>query len=225
MTAPFELMTITDYIVLVAASPESGNGIVPCGGGYFCCYGQHNPWCCNTSSSVFFLGVATDVTTLTSPRSVTTTQTTETPTATTSLLSTRPSSSASAVFIAPTTSSTIPASINASATAVTSTPVATSTPKAGLDQHAAVGVGVGVAVGSLALIGFIYFMRRRSKSPPESPLHSEGPLYVDGKKEMDAVQSQKENTREHKLVTERRCAELSGENVPVELTGPKAEMV
>ena len=67
------------------------------------------------------------------------------------------------------------------------------------------------AVGLVILAGFFYFARRRSKTLPE------GPLYVDGKGEMDAVGSERKGTRAHELKTERRFVELAGENVPVEI--------
>lgn len=82
-------------------------------------------------------------------------------------------------------------------------------------------MGAGAAVGLAILAGFLYFARRRSKKSPE------GPLYVDGKSEMDAAASERKGTRVNDSVAERHLNELAGENVLVEIGeryGSRAEI-
>lgn len=207
-------------IFLFSVGADIGNGVVACGNGTFCCYGEGDDQCCSTSSNVFSLGVATDVTTLTNPSPATIPSTTATPTATTVV--SRASFTSAMVFTS-ITSSTTSASAIGSAVAVASTPVASSTLKAGSNRSVAIGTGLGLgaAVGLVVLAGFLFFARRRSMIP------FKGPHYVGGKTEMDATASERKGTRVHELTTEARFVELAGESLPVEIGGrhgPRAEM-
>ena len=80
---------------------------------------------------------------------------------------------------------------------------------------------MGAAVGLAIITGFLYFARRRSKRSPG------GPLYVDGKSEMDAVASGRKGTKVNDTVAERHLNELEGENLLVEIGeryGSRAEI-
>ena len=209
-----ELMGMTDWIVLVP--PNAGNGVVPCGDGNFCCYGLENDECCGRSSAVFFLGVATRLTTGHNSIPTSTAPTDSTPNNT---IFTR-TTSVSALAIPSTTSSIRSASPVDSALAVASTSIAPSTPKTGSDQPVAIAIGVGVAVGLviIALAGFFYFKPRRSKRRPERL------LYVNGENEREATSSERENTRAHEVEADRRVPELGAENVAAEVGEWRAEM-
>ena len=200
-------MGMTDWIV-----PDPTNlddGIVPCTGGNFCCYGQGAEKCCSTSSNVFFLGVATRLTTGHNSIPTSTAPTDSTPTNT---ISTR-TTSVSVLAIPSTTSSIRSASPVDSGPDVASTSIAPSTPKTGSNQPVAIAIGVGVAVGLviLALAGFFYFKPRRSKIRPERL------LYVNEENEIKATSSERENTRAHEVKADRRIPELGAENVSAEV--------
>lgn len=78
-----------------------------------------------------------------------------------------------------------------------------------------------MAVGLVVLAGILYFMLRRSREKPEGILH------VDGKNEMDAVASERKDTRVCELESDRGFVGLGAESVPMEIGesyGPRAEM-
>ena len=177
-----------------------GNGVVACGNGNFCCY-HEDTTCCNTSSSVFFLGSATDVTTLTGPSSM--------PTSTQSRTSAAASAVSTTAVTGPASGPSLPKAAATSSTRAAVTTIAPShTPSGGSDSHVSVGVGVGVGlpVGLAILAGFFYLMLRQSKTRPEGPL------------EMDLLADKKKHNIQY---------ELPARNRPVELFdphGPRAEM-
>ena len=122
----------------------------------------------------------------------------------------------------PTTS----ASISESATVATSNAVATSTAKTGVNRATAtgIGIGLGVAFAVILLAGLVYSLRRRSKTPLESPRSPENQLYIDGKKELDGEASGKGHSRAHELMNESWPAEMAGERERVELAGRSEEV-
>ena len=213
---------MTDWILLVPN--DIGNGVVGCGDGRFCCYGQGGDGCCSTLLNVFSLGVATYLNSVTgpSPETLELTITNPTPTSTTATASTSTNTSlrtSSASTLVPTqrTSSVSSASTVRSTVAVSST-TPSPTPKAGVHQHVAVGVGIGVAVGLVIVGGSLYFLLYRSRKKSATGGQPAGVLYVDGKSEMDAGANRKRDkirktdNRNQEIITHRHPIELDGGN-------------
>ena len=211
---------MTDWILLVPINV--GNGVVGCGDGRFCCYGQGGYKCCSTLSNVFSLGVATYLNSVTgpSPKTLELTITKPTTTSTTATASTSTNTSlrtSSTSTLVPTqrTSFISSASTVRSVVAVSSTPPSPS-PKAGVHQHVAVGVGIGVAVGLVIVGGSLYFLLGRSRRKSETGRQAAGVLYVDGKSEMDAGANRKRDNRNQNrkgdIMTHRHLIELDGGN-------------
>ena len=199
-----ERAIITKWII-VSNIDGGNNGVVQCGNGKFCCYGDTSGTCCNTLSDVFSLGVATDVTTITGPSS-------------TSITNTSRTSATPAVVNTPivTFQASDPSNTKVSRTigtnVATSTIIHTLTPAASSDSHVAVGVGagVGVAVGLAILASFLYVLRRQS-------------LRRGGPPRLQAVAKQEENRPRERWAID----ELAAENRSVELfdpNGPRAEL-
>ena len=212
---------MTDWVLLV---PNSiGDGVVGCGDGSFCCYGQVGFECCSTLSNVFSLGVATYMNSVTDPSPKTLEITLANPTtistaatASTDTSTSPRTSSASSLVPTQRTNSISSTSTVRSAVAASSTPPSP-TPKAGVHQQVAVGVGIGVAVGLVIVAGSLYFLLRRSRKNSEKGGPFAGVLYVDGKSEMDAGANRKRENRNHEVVTHRHPIELEGRNECPEL--------
>ena len=219
---------MTDCIFLVPNNV--GDGVVGCGDGRFCCFGQGGYQCCSTPLNTFSLGAGTYLNSVTAPSPTTieittqianptttsTTATASTSTAFTSTASTstntsRRTSSASTLVLTQRTSTISSTSTVRSAVAPSSTPPSP-TPKAGVHQYVAVGVGIGVAVGLVILGGCAYFLLRRSRQNPETRGPPAVVPYVDGKSEMDAVANRKKEHRNFEIMTHRPPIELDGRN-------------
>ena len=195
-----------------------GNGVVGCGKGQFCCFGQGGEQCCSNSLNLFSLGVATYLNSVTGPSPTTIEITIDTPTTTsttaTAYKSTntpRRTSSVSTLVPTQRTSTISSTSTVRSAVAASLTPPSP-TPKAGVHQHVAVGVGIGVVVGLVILGGCAYFLLSRSRKNPETRGQPAVVPYVDGKGEMDAVANRKREHRNFEIVTHRPLIELDGRN-------------
>ena len=224
---------MTDWILLVPNNV--GDGVVGCGDGRFCCFGQGGYQCCSTPLNTFSLGAGTYLNSVTAPSPTTieittqianptTTSTTatastsnassstaSTSTASTSTNTSRRTSSASTLVLTQRTSTISSTSTVRSAVAPSSTPPSP-TPKAGVHQYVAVGVGIGVAVGLVILGGCAYFLLRRSRKESETRTQPAVIPYVDGKSEMDAVAHRKREHRNFEIVTHRPPIELDGRN-------------
>ena len=209
---------MTDWTLLVRH--DIGDGVVGCGDGSFCCYGQGGPGCCKTLSNVFSLGVATYLNSATDPSlktlelTIADTATTSTPaTASTSTNTSLRTSSASTLVPTQRTSVISSASNLRSAVAASSTPPSP-TPKAGVlvHKHVAVGVGIGVTVGLVVVGVSLYFLLGRSRKKSETGGQPAGVLYVDGKSEMEAGANSKRDDGDHEIVTHRQPIELDGRN-------------
>ena len=236
---------MTDWIFLVPNNV--GDGVVGCGDGRFCCYGQGGYQCCSTPLNSFSLGVGTYLNSVTAPSpttieittqianptttsttataststastSTTSTSTASTGTASTSTNTSRRTSSASTLVLTQRTSTISSTSTVRSTVAPSSTPPSP-TPKAGVHQYVAVGVGIGVAVGLVILGGCAYFLLRRSRRTPETRRQPAVVPYVDGKSEMDAVANRKREHRNFEIMTHRPPIELDGRNEFPELSG------
>ena len=208
---------MTDWIPL--GSSDCGNGGVGCGDCTFCCWGQGNLGCCNTSSNVFSLGVATYLNSVTdpSPKTVQLTVANPTTTSTTATASTDTSTSlrtSSTYAPIPTqTASPISSASTVESAVAASSILPSTTPKSGVHQQVAIGVGIGVAVGLVILGGCLYFMLRRSRKRSETGGQSAVRLYVAGKSEMDAGAKRMRGNRNHEIVTHRPPQiELDGRN-------------
>ena len=212
----FGLDSMTDQTLLVRH--DIGDGVVGCGDGSFCCYGQGGPGCCKNLTHVFSLGVATYLNTATGPSLKTLELTIANPatTSTAAIASTSTNTSlrtSSTSTLVPTqrTSVISSASTLRSAVAASSTPPSP-TPKAGVHKHVAVGVGIGVTVG-LVIVGVsLYLLLGRSRKKSETGGQPAGVLYVDGKSEMEARANSKRNDGNHETVTHRQPIELDGRN-------------
>ena len=183
-----------------------GNGVSACGNGNFCCYDEEDSTCCSTSSSVFFLGLATDVTTLTGSSSTPTSTQSRTSVTSSAVSTTAVSTTA---VTSPGSSPSLPkAAATSSTRAATATIAPTPTPSGGSDSHVSVGVGVGVGVpvGLAILAGLFYLMRRQSRIRPE------------GSRKFGVLADKNKHTIQH---------ELPARNGPVELFephGPRVEI-
>ena len=205
---------MTDWVLLV---PNGiGNGVVGCGDGSFCCFGQGGFECCSTLSNVFSLGVATYLNSVTdpSPKTLEVTLANPTTTSTTATASTDSSTSlrtSSASTGVPTQNTDSISSMNTvrSAVGASSTPPSP-TPKSGVHQQVAVGVGIGVAVGLVIVGGSLYFLLGRRRKNSDKKGQSAGVLYVDGKSEMDAGANRKRENRNYEIATHRHLVELDG---------------
>ena len=179
----------------ICIDPIQGNGIQPCGNGFYCCYGYGPSGCCSNSSSLFYLGSG--------PVSVETNHwqilTTTIPT-TSAFLSTSSSILSSSTPPTPSDDSLSPAT-------TVDTPSSSAHPT---NDHVkvAIGLGVGLPVGLVLLAGLIYLIRR-------SKIRSENrdgiQAYLDNKKELDVAEKVTHGAPE--LAEDCRPWELSGQGL------------
>lgn len=202
-------------IDLDGAASIRGIGVLPCGGGNYCCYDFSNEGCCSTSSSLFHLDAATFVTTLTdnpTPNLLPSTTSISLGSTNTS----RPASSSSTLTSDTMTIKSVPTtSLLASSVytlATTSLPTATLAKSQASNDHAAVGVGVGIGVAvGMVVLGMVgYFLSRRQSRGRKSGMSvDEGQVAV----------ASGEAWRPVEVDAETRRLELRGVHQPHELSG------